>query len=430
MNILLVTTSTDDESRPDKIQLNSHYPLGLAYLHSFISDISWDYSVKSLFLSDYNYESCFIEFIRTIDEFKPDVIGFNIITNNRVASYVLINFLEEFFPHIKIVLGGIHVSVMYEQILKNVSDKSICVLGEGELTFKELLDNNFRNLDKIKGIAYCDEGNVYKTPDRDLINDLDILPFPNHGLYMNPHRNNVSIMTSRGCPFKCSFCVLDSVSRRRIRYRSVKNVVDEIEYINRTYPQIKHIWIHDDNFTLKNDRAIEICKEIVRRGIKMKFVCSARVKPFKKEIIEWMGKAGFIQVLFGVESFNNDVLKKSKKGFTKEDAIETIKLFKNSSIEVTAFLIVGLEGENEDTIKETWETINGIQKEKRLYYEDIGIAAVYPGTDLFKICKSKGTLSDEYWLNNDGIPWFTVEHSRDKLIEMKSELLKHIAGII
>jgi len=426
MKVLLISTSFDDDQRCDAIQLDSHYPLGLAYLHSYLEYDTWDNEVKTLFLNDYPFEACYIETINTLKEFKPDVVGFNILTNNRTTSYVMINYIEEFYPNIKIVCGGIHTSVMYEQILNNISDKVICVIGEGELTFKELLDKNFSEIYKISGLAFKEDGFIIKTPEREHIKDLDILPFPNHGMYMNPYRFNASILTSRGCPFKCSFCVLDSISRRRVRFRSVSNVVDEIEYISKQFPQILNIWIHDDNFTISNERAINICKEIINRNIKMRFVCSARVKPFSKELIGWLERAGFIQVLFGVESFNDKVLKNAHKGFKKQDAIDTITMFKDSKIIVTAFLITGLYGETDETIKETWQTINEIQKVKDLYYKEIGVSMVYPGCEIFNQMKENNLIDESYWLQNKDIPFFTLEYSKDKLFEMKEELLKHI----
>ncbi len=424
MKILLVTTSFEEVSKEKYLQLNSHYPLGLAYIHSYLEE-DWNNEVKTLFLNDYPYENCYNIIVNVLEEFKPNIVGFNILTSNRVTSYMMINYIEENYSDIKMVLGGIHVSVMYEQILNNISNKVICVLGEGEITFKEIVDG--KDIKDIDGIAYYEDGYVIKNKPRELIKGLDALPFPKHLLFMNPQRNTVSMLTSRGCPYRCSFCVLDSISRKRIRYRSPKNVVDEIQHINIVFPQIKRIWIHDDNFTMSNKRAIEICKEIVNRNIRMEFICSCRIKPFTKELVYWLEKAGFIQVLFGIESGAKKIMETCGKKLTKDEVERTIELFRDSNIIVTGFLIMGLYGETDETVEETANFIYDMQKIRYMYYEDIGIAAVYPATELFDISKKNGVLDESYWLTTEDVPWFIVEHSREKLLDMKRKVLDKIA---
>lgn len=425
MKVLLVTTSFEDCHRSSSVQQNSHYPLGIAYLHSYLE--KHQHQVETLFLNDYPFQECFDKIREALTTFKPDYVGFNILTPNRTSSFKLIEHIHENYQ-CKILIGGIHVTVMYEQILQKYPFL-IAVIGEGEQTTRELLEasSNGLSLRSIKGIAFVDNGIVTKTEARELIEDLDSLPFPKHEIFFSEARTMGNLLTSRGCPFKCSFCVLDRVSQQRVRYRSVNNVVDEIEYMVKAFPQLQTIWIHDDNFFLKNQRAVEICEEIVRRGIQKRFICSGRFKPFTKELVEALEKAGFVQILFGLESGSETILNSCHKCITRKDVIDALKLLRKSRIEATAFLIVGLYGENDQTVRETIDFVKTMQKVKYTYYDDIGVILTYPGTEIYEIARKNGMIDDSYWLTPGETPIFVVEHSEEKLTEYKRQILDSIA---
>ena len=420
--ILLITTSFEDNLRTPDIQHNSHYPLGVAYLHSFLE--SAGNSVETLFLNDYKYEDCFDIACKMLINFDPDVVGFQILTANRVTSFNLIEYIHNTYPTMKIIIGGIHTTAMYKQILERYP-YVVAVLGEGEITLLDIVNDKRPEL--IDGVAFNHNGQIIKTKDRQLIDDLDKLPFPKHETFFVNGRSIGSMLTSRGCPFSCTFCCLFSITNRKVRYRSAKNVVDEIEYLVDKYPDMANIWLHDDSFFLNNDRVIEICDEIIKRDIKIGFICSGRMKPVSLKMVEKLEKAGFHHVLFGLESGAAAILKFCKKGITKEDAINAFRLFAKSSIRVTAFLIVGLPGETAATVKETIELVQTLQKIKYTLYEDIGILFVYPGTEVYEFAKSKGFIDDNYWLTDQCIPLYAVEHSKEKLYEFKEMILNHIA---
>jgi radical SAM superfamily enzyme YgiQ (UPF0313 family) len=314
---------------------------------------------------------------------------------------------------------------MYEQILDKYPFLTI-VLGEGEITFSELLDNK-KALEHIDGIAFNCDGRIIKTKERALLENLDELPFPKHEVFFNEIRRSGCILTSRGCPFTCTFCCLCSISQRKVRYRSVANVVDEIIYMTNTFIEMTSVWIHDDSFLLNNNRVIEFCDEIVKRGIKKEFICSGRMKPLSQKMIVAMEKANFKHVLFGLESGSEEILRTSRKAIKKEDAINAFKLFAKSPIKATAFLIVGLPGETIETVKETIELYQTLQKIKYSIVGDIGILFVYPGTEVYEIAKRKGIIDDGYWMTDKNIPYFTAEHSIETLYEFKEIILNHIA---
>lgn len=246
-----------------------------------------------------------------------------------------------------------------------------------------------------------------RTKPREVIKNLDTLPFPKHELFFNnSKRYSGCLLTSRGCYFSCSFCCLNPEAKRIVRFRSPKNVVDEIEFMVKKFPQMTEIDILDDSFFVDNKRVIEICDEIIRRNIKIDFVCSGRVKPLSKEMIKKLEQANFRKVMLGLESGDNSILKSCHKGINQDDVVNAFKLFSKSSINLKTFLIIGLPGENIETIRETSRFVKEIQKIKYVSYANFAnLLIVYPGTEVYEIAKSKGMINDEFWLSDREIPY-------------------------
>lgn len=419
MKVILVSSPIEKEARNKTIAYNSNYPLGLAYIHAFLEHNG--HTVHTLFLNDHPFSDCKTIVFDHLKANMPDVVGFNIITQNRISSFRLIRMIHKMYPRMHILIGGIHTTVMYKQILRRFP-YLIAVLGEGEMTAKELLEKiqYRRSIRNVKGIAYISKRKVIKTKDRELIQDLDILPFPKHDVFFTEKRTIASMITSRGCPFHCSFCVLNVITKSYPRKRSVQNVIQEIEYLIAKYPHMETIWFNDDQFFLINSRVIEFCKEIVKRKIKRNFICSGRFKPVSKEMVVWLEKAGFIQVLFGLESGSPKIRELCHKNITDDDVIKTVTLFKNTKILLIAFLIVGLYGETDDTINETISFVQKMQRIKYFYFDNIGILIIYPGTEIYDTAKKAHAISDSYWLTEKQTPFFTVEHNKQKLLSYQS----------
>ena len=386
--------------------------------------------VKSLFLNSYSYDDCFKVVTETIKSFEPDIVGFQMLTSNRVSAYHLIEHIHKNQPDIKIVIGGIHATIMFRQLLKKFP-YVIAILGEGEITFAELAGKLFQpniNLNEIDGIAFYKNDSLVTTKTRKLIENLDDLPFPKHDIFFEDgKRTSVCLLTTRGCPFGCSFCCLDVISRKKVRKRSVGNIIAEIEWLLSKYPRITDIWIHDDTFFIDNERVIEFCDEVIKRKLKVAFTCSGRMKPLSERMIKKLEQANFRKVLLGLESGDEGILKTSHKMITQADVINAFTLFSKSKISITAFLIVGLPGENIKTILETARLIKKVQKIKYVYYNDVSVLAVYPGTEIYEIAKKNGMIDDNYWLTDKPNPIFTVEHSEEKLLYFKRILLNHIS---
>ena len=404
----------------------------MAYIHSYLE--TKGHTVESLSLNSYEYADADDIVREKLRTFVPEVVGLNMLTSNRVSCFNTIEHIQNNHPSMRIVIGGIHASTMYEQILQKYPG-IIAVIGEGEIVMANLVATfeSRSKLDGVKGIAYVvdssDSGqhSIKVTPKEELIEDLNILPFPKHDLFFHEGRTVASILTSRGCPFQCSYCVLGVVSARMVRYRSIENVMSEIEYLVAQYPQINTFWIHDDVFFLKTKRAIEFCDEFVRRNIKRKIVCSGRFKPFTKELAEALERAGCEMMMFGLETGSRKLMETSHKSMKPEDILRTFAMLRDTKVEPISFLIVGLPGEDDETVAETIAFVKKMQKIRYFHYSDIGTLTIYPGTEVYEIAKAKNFMDDSYWLGDGPAPLYAAEHSVEQLLAYKNRILDAVA---
>lgn len=422
--IFLFTCSTEEKrnKKGSVRNYNGPPPLGILYLDTVMRMNNYEVLTKN-----YTYESE-EDFLKDIEcqikNFRPSIVGLSILTITRVSAYKAIKLIKSIDKDIKIIAGGIHSSLMYEQLLNNFPIDIICI-GDGEETIIEILKAYEKNLPfkNIRGVAYRENNYIIKTNPRQINMNLDKIPFPSHDVYSD-HRE-INIASSRGCPNRCSFC---SEGGTIWRARSPKNVVDEIEYLYKRYKELEHIYFWDENFTLNNLRAIEICKEIINRGIKLRFTCQSRIKPVSRELFYWMEKAGFVQIRFGIESGSEKVLLNSHKAITKQDILDTFNMLKEfKGIKHNKYLITGLYGETEETIAETIQFINQLNKINKRDAPDGNFYAtplmVFPGTEIYKIMKEKGLIDDSYWLSDKPAPIFTAEHSIEWINKMSNRIM-------
>ncbi len=401
---------------------DNSYGLGLCYLHAVIEKEG--YQIRTFSYNNSDLLEAKKAVMAELMDFKPDFFLVQIFTMNRVESYRVLKKAKELRPEMKVIVGGVHASIYPGQVLENFPVDCV-VIGEGEVTIVELLETLSAGRDPsgVKGIAYKEKGRVVITGERPLIEDLDSLPFPRHELFITPEREMACILTSRGCPFKCSFCCLHTISRRKYRMRSAKNAVDEVEHIVNTFKNIKIIQIADDTFTLNPQRAMDFCREIVQRKIKIQFCCSVRIKPASVELFRLMEEAGFRSIGFGLETGSAKLLKSIHKNITREDVIETFKMLKDININISTYLMVGFLGENKETVAETIDLIKKLQKIK--YFEFGGAARlwVYPNTEVYEhLCKA-GRIDDGFWLTDKDVPFFTLEHSEEELETMVTQMI-------
>ncbi len=395
-------------------------PMGLMYLQSYMKSKGY-VDVKLCDLrstSDKKAE-------RIIREYKPDIVGISCLTSYRMNSIRLAEIAKKVNPKTTVVLGGIHATLMYKQILENFPAVDFTVLGEGEITFYELTEAIEDGLDisKVAKVAYRDEKNeIVVNLAREMIKNLDEIPFPCYDdIAVKDYSGDSypgSIISSRGCTFNCQFCSTTRFWGRKWRARSAGNVVDEIEWLVNN-KGIKRFFFWDDIFTLNKKRVIEICKEMINRKLDIQWCMDTRADCVSKEMLEWMKKAGCDKVEIGVESGSDTILKNIDKGTSVGEIKKTLSWLKELDLKVHLLLMVGNPGETWDTIKESKQLIREIRPDVMT----ISILYIHPGTPIYDIARAKGKIDDNYWLTDKLQPVFDVELKESELVAMRTSMV-------
>jgi radical SAM superfamily enzyme YgiQ (UPF0313 family) len=375
---------------------------------------------------------------KKIAEIKPRIVGLTCLTSYRHDTFELATRIKSANPDCKILVGGAHVTPLDRITLERIRDIDAIVRGEGEYACLEYVNAIFaaQTLENIMGLTYRGNGGeIRRNPDRPLIDDLNTLPFPAYHLFekfgdypelieVPPEYKglkHVGIVSSRGCPFKCVYCSSVSVMKRKFRGRSAANVVDEIQYLNDRFG-VQYVRFYDDNFTANKNRVIEICDEIIKRGLNIKWRCESRIDGTDREMLQRMAEAGCHQVEYGVETGSEDVMKNINKKIRLDKVPVVAQMCKEYGLEAKAFIMVGLPGE---TVKDFRKTIE-ISK----YFDYCGIAQlmIFPGSPMYDDMKSKNRIDDEIWFKTDlsqneimkDVPIYTDSFSEEQGMRLKA----------
>lgn len=381
--------------------------MGLAYIAAVLK--RKDVTVEILDCPALNIS--FKELRRKIDRSHPDLVGITCMSCQYPSALKVAKIVKEVDEETKTVLGGSHPTALPVQCLQE-RNVDVVVVGEGEYTTLELVESLEESspLSKVDGIAYKQDGRIIVNPRRAPIVNLDELPFPAWDLLPMkdyppaPHGAFVkkppvtSMITSRGCPFRCSFCSSPILWGRLWRARSPRNIVDEIEYLYNVYG-IREIHFEDDNFTLKKKRVIETCDEIIQRGLDIVWACpnGVRIDTLDEEILKKMKESGCYRLAFGIESGSQRILDGVKKDIKLRRVEETIKRAKDIGIETVGFFMIGLLEDNEQTVRQTI----AFAKKLPLDQAEFGICTPFPGSELYDIAFKKGSLETRDWEKYD-----------------------------
>ncbi len=361
---------------------------------------------------------------RAIRAFKPTIVGITCLTPGRKQAIDVASMAKLFDPSVFVVMGGAHPTIMFDQMLNNYPEIDAIVLGEGEETLVELALGN--DLLAVSGLAIRNEGAVVRTTPRPQIADLDSLPFPawhlldlrrypsiGTGSYRGIDLNReprVSIIFSRGCKGHCHFCSTWWIWRGW-RRRSPQNMVDEIQHLYDTQG-IRHFCFADDSLTVDREATIELCDEIIRRGLVIAFHATTRTDCVDEVMLKKLAEAGCYNIAFGVETGSSELL----TGMMKENEIATaeraITLAKSSGITTTALMIIGNVGETPATIA---ETVRFLQKVDPDVLGCTGALWILPGTHLYRTCKERGFIDDSFWLGDEPYKIYDLEYSLEQL---------------
>lgn len=306
------------------------------------------------------------------------------------------------------VLGGSHATALAEDLLKENSCLDYILMNEYDFTLEELASALDKKITpgKIKGLCRREMGGVICSNEAPYVENLDDLPWParelfpmsayNEGLCERP---NAPLMSSRGCPYNCIFCLWPQsfYGTRRYRFRSTSLVADEIEMLLKTYKP-REIYFDDDTFTIHRDRVLEICREIKRRNLKFEWDCLGQVINMDRDLLAAMKEAGCNRIRYGVETGNDDILKRINKPITSSRIKEIFNLTKENGIRTHATVAFGLPGETNETMRETIKFILEINPDTVQF----SMATPFPGTKFFELAKEKGWLRNADWPEFDG----------------------------
>ncbi len=395
MKILLVNP-------PWKLSIKSVYsktgaiypPLGLAYIAAYLKksiDIDADIlDARGLGLS-------FDDYREELKNGRYTLVGIISYTPTSEDTAAAARIAKQIDPETTVVIGGPHATILTDTVLAD-PHVDLIVKGEGEETFKELVTaiSNKTSLHDIAGISFKEDGRIHHNPQRPVIADIDQIPFPaRNKLPMHIYRPAsgaykrlpvTSIITSRGCPFQCSFCS-KAIFGSSVRQASPELVIEEIKSLIGDY-HIKELYFCDDSFTLKRERIVEICELMIRHGLDLTWSCSTRVNLVDVDLLKLMKRAGCISIGYGVESGDERILSMIKKGVSLSQVSDTIKQTRDAGIESRTSYIFGFPGENPDTMTKTLNFAKTLNSDFVIF----NLAIPLPGTEIYRLAKEKGVL--------------------------------------
>jgi len=372
-------------------------PLGLMYLHAYLAAKT----THSVTIIDAPAEGLsYPQLECRLREGDYDILGITGHTHNLVDMLLASRLARKIDPAIRVVWGGPHANAFPRECL-TFPEVDLAVYGEGEETFAALLAalESGRDLNDQEGVVYRHQGQVVVNPPRPLIHDLDALPFPDrksldhrHYFYLlNREQQATSILTSRGCPYRCTFC---STPGRQFRSRSATNVVDEFAACAEL--GIRELNLVDDTFNVDAPRVMEICDQIRQRKLNLSWNVRARINLLSLEMLENLEAAGCTRIQLGVETSTDQGLKVLAKGITLEQVRSAFRWLKKTRITSTAYFMIGCP--HEKTREDVLRTID-LARELDPDYCLFGILTPYPDTAIYQEGVKRGILDPQRWQN-------------------------------
>ncbi len=391
------------DEREARKSIASFPPLGILYLASVLKERGVEVSVLDQPAKGLTTD----ETVNWVEKEKPDILGFSTFSSSGRTAAWISSKVKEKNPNILVVLGNHYATFNSKRILRKYPSVDIIVRGEGENTVVDLVNSmqNEDNLKKVSGITFRYNKNIISTHDRPLIRDLDSLPFPDRKLIDVDYHSFIaganiapkkftSIVSSRGCVYRCRFCSCTSFARNKWRPRSIGNILEELHFLaSEGYKQFVFV---DDSFTLNQKRVVKLCREIRKERIEMDWICEGRVNNCSFEMLREIAKAGCKVLYLGIESANQRILDYYDKQITPQQSKDTVKAARKAEIDViVGSFIVGAPDETKEEIQNTIEFAKRIP----IDFPQFNILGVFPGTDLWNDLENKGFLDEreDYW---------------------------------
>ena len=331
---------------------------------------------------------------------KPEMVGFSTTTSGFLDGYTIAAQIKAKEPQVVTVFGGVHVSALGADLLKRFEAIDYLCIGEGEVTLNELADG--RSPATINGLAWRRNGRVVTNAVRDHLPDLDRLPFPAYDkligfpkgyhlpLFSYVYSPGGTMITSRGCPYQCSYCDR-SVFKRGYRYNSAEYIYEHMRYLKTRFG-IRHIIFYDDLFTLHQDRIDELCHRLTARPLGMQFNCAVRVGHCDNDLLRMLKSAGCLQVSLGIETGDPDLMQTHKPGVYLDQVGDTVKRIQACGLRAKGLFMMGLPGETETSIRRTSDFALS------LGLDDMNMSKFTPfhGAPLWTQIHEKGQLEEDW----------------------------------
>lgn len=334
--------------------------------------------------------------LEDLEAIQPEVLGISSVTENFEFAKAIASRAKRSWNPITI-LGGVHITALPQNL---PTDVDIGVIGEGEQTLRDLIQAILSArelprpevLKKIAGIVFWEEGRLRQTEARENLPQIDEVPFPDRSAFIR-NIGTAYLMTSRGCPYTCSFCVIPGVTKG-YRKHSPEYVVEEIKSIKRAFPEVRHIRIFDDLYIVDRQRTKEIARRVAAEGLnqEISFGCWGRANLIDEDLLESFRQMNMLYVAFGAESGSSRVLSKIKPASTIDENQVAIDLLSDYGIHPSCSVILGHPNESEEDL---WATYEFVEKNmSKLLEIEFNVAIPWPGTDLWRFAKERGLVSE------------------------------------
>jgi radical SAM superfamily enzyme YgiQ (UPF0313 family) len=405
-------------------------PFGVAYVASILKTIG----IKCVLHDDNHYEYSDAQLRDLFRKYKGELqtVGLTSVstTLNQLARVARIS--KEILPEVPIIVGGPHARLLPEDIIQ-YPEVDVVFTSEAELAILDYAKG--KELSEIGGIMYRGSGEIIENPVTSFIHNLDDIPFPDYSLFnisdyhttkgIAKRHPNSYIITSRGCPYKCTFCsskTLNPTDKKIVRFRSPENVMAEIEMLVKKY-MIKELFFSDDMFTGNTKHLFGICEGIIKLKLDVIWVCQTHVNNINQEKLKMMKKAGCHQVCFGVESGDPEIQKAIQKNLDLPRVKDAVRMTQRKGIDVRCSFMFGNQYETPETMRRTIDFAKSLASD----FASFNIATPFPGTYLrawaiengYLINKSYEALdSTTYTLVTPSLPPGTVEKYCDKAFRL------------
>ncbi len=336
------------------------------------------------------------EFRAALRQYKPRYIGISLMTATAIAGNRIAQIAKETHPECIVVVGGVHAEAMPGECLKN-SAINLVVRGDGEMTFDRIIKGD--PIENIRGVSYRKDNLAIHNPPAEVILDLDALPMPAFHLVpmkkyypaLGAYRRlpAINMLMTRGCPGKCTFC---NSAETTLRTRTADTMVDEIQHMRETYG-IREIQFYDDTFTIFKPNVMRFCELMKERKLGVSWTAFVRTDCFSQELAQAMKDGGCHQVMFGVESGDDDILEVIRKPIDRKKTEWAVKVAQKVGLEVRATFMFGNPTETVESMQRTIDYALHLDPDLALF----NITTPYPGTQMFEWAKEHGYLNTEDW---------------------------------